>query len=123
MYSTPCSAVQSRSARSLSVSASTLSEALGTLIPWCDRMRPGSVTFSRAQPGPRSMTSMATVPSANSTVWPISTSSGSVLYVQVSRWGSSSPLASAARQNSAPKSHSMASPGIAPRRILGPHRS
>ena len=91
-YSTACSAVQSRSARSLSVRACTLSEALGTLIPWCDRIRPGSVTFSRAQPGPRSTTSMATVPSANSTVCPISRSSGSVLYVQVSRWGSSSPL-------------------------------
>ena len=60
-------AVQSRSCRSFSVSALTLSAAPGRFIPWCDRIRPGSVTFSRAQPGPRSTTSIATVPSANRT--------------------------------------------------------
>ena len=60
------------------MSAATLNAAPGTLIPWCDRIRPGSVTLSRAQPGPRSITSIATVPSANRTLWPISRSSASV---------------------------------------------
>ena len=49
-YATSCVAVHSRSARSFSVSASTLSAPPGTLIPWCERIWPGSVTFSRARP-------------------------------------------------------------------------
>ncbi len=52
---------------SFSVSAETLRAPPGTLIPWCDRISPGSVTFSRA-PGPsRATTSIATVPSAKRT--------------------------------------------------------
>ncbi len=38
----------------VSQSGETLRPVAGTLIPWCERISPGSVTFSRAQPGPRS---------------------------------------------------------------------
>ncbi len=41
-YSTGCRAVQSRSCRSFSVRASTLSAAPGRLIPWCDRSGPAA---------------------------------------------------------------------------------
>ena len=119
-YSTACSAVQSRSSRSFSVRASTLSAAPGTLIPWCDRIRPGSVTFSRAQPGPRSITSMATVPSAKRTALADLEVVGQRRVGAGQLVGIVGTSGSAARQNSAPKSHSTDVAGDRPQADLGP---